>query len=604
MTGIGARDTRPAVFFSLLRATSLASPLLLRLAPPGTLPPGLAYAVGGGRWLALVGIAASFAVLLRPTRLTGLSERVVSSWSARLEQVPSGASSVAAGLAAAALMAVAMPSYRWSGVGLSGDEPKYLALAESLYRDLDVDVSMTGDGPLTWPAFFGNARALAGAIKSACASLDGGDAVRDGQVWNQGNWTLAGLHGGRYLVQSPGLPAVLAPGVLVQRLVMPDLGGPVVPEMILVVLWAIATVGIVRLASDVSGSRLAGLGAGVMVALSAPFLVGGYHFYPETVAVAAVPWLFRSIRGAAAARSALGVTVVALTAGALPWLHPKFLFLAIGLVVLLAAKVGRTPKLVIVVAASLLPLAALLLFDHHLTGLLRPDALYRRYGDAVYAGPSAFLSPDMLSGLSTALFGARDGLLIIAPVLAAGILALPLLWRRERRTAIELGLVFASLWVAAAVHGGGAAGPPGRLMAPVGTLLAAPLAVGLVELPTRAFRWTAAALLLVSLAVTMTMLTDWRRTVNPFRHMFAAGEDFSRDLPDAPVDRPDVPASARRQRDVIAGALIAGSLGFWAFALSRRGGSADSPWPELRNLHLAWWGSIVVLSAGLHALRP
>jgi hypothetical protein len=335
--------------------------------------------------------------------------------------------------------------------------------------------------------------------------------------------------------------------------------------------------------------------------------VGGYHFYPEAVAAAVTPWLARYLLPTARRPSAVQAATLALGAGALAWLHPKFLLLGLAAAGLLAVKVGRSRvSLPLVVAGAGLPLLALLLYDHHVTGLFRPDALYRRYGDDVYRGPAAFLSADMPGGLSTALFGARDGILVMAPVLVGGVLALPLLWRRRRRVLLPLGLLFASLWVSAAVHGGGAGGPPGRLMAPVATLLAVPLAVGLVDLRSRPYRWSVGGLLLVTLAITMTMLGDWRRTVNPYRRMFTPATDFSSDLPDGPPVRPDVPLDARRNRNVAAGAVLTAALALWAHVLTRRPERPPEPdpWPDLVRVHLAWWTTLALLAFVLHALRP
>jgi hypothetical protein len=594
-------------WFSPLRALLLGAPLLLALMPAERLPPALAYAVGGGRWLPLAGVAVAAVSLAGAGRLAGLLARLRPA--ERLEALSSRSFHLAVFGAALALILAAIPGHRWAGMGLSGDEPKYLALAESVYRDLDVDVSAEGASPLTAAAFARNASALVGASLRAARALVVGveEPLPAGHRWRLGNWAVAGRHGGRYLVQSPGLGAVLAPGIAAQRLFRPDDLAPTGPFLVLALLWALAALQTVRLAAEVSGSRGAGLAAGAAVALSAPLFVGGYHFYPEAVAAAVTPWLARYLLPAARRPSAVRAATLALGAGALAWLHPKFLLLGLAAAGLLAVKVGRSRvSLPLVVAGAGLPLLAVLLYDHHVTGLFRPDALYRRYGDDVYRGPAAFLSADMPGGLSTALFGARDGILVMAPVLVGGVLALPLLWRRRRRVLLPLGLLFASLWVAAAVHGGGAGGPPGRLMAPVATLLAAPLAVGLVELRTRPYRWTVCGLLLVTLAITTTMLGDWRRTVNPYRRMFAPATDFSSDLPDGPPVRPDVPLDARRNRNVAAGAVLTAALALWAHVLTRRPERPPEPdpWPDLVRVHLAWWTTLALLAFVLHALRP
>jgi len=594
------------VWLSPLRSLLLGAPLLLALVPAESLPPALAYAVRGGRWLPLAGLAAAASSLALAGRLEGPARRL--RVAERLEAPSNRIFHGAVFLSALALMLASIPGHRWAGMGLSGDEPKYLALAESLYRDQDVDVSSDGSSPLTAAALARNVGALGGATRKAVGSLVGGAAepLPADHRWRLGNWALAGRHGGRYLVQSPGLGAVLAPGLAAQRVFRPADLQPTGAIAILAVLWALAAAQTVRLAVDVSGSRAAGLVAGAVVALSAPIFVGGYHLYPEAAAAAATPWLARHSWPAAPRPSALHAATLALAAGALAWLHPKFLLLGLTAAALLGTRVGRSRLLPLVIGGAALPLLALLLYDHHVTGLLRPDALYRRYGDDVYRGPGAFLSPDMLGGLSTALFGARDGILVMAPILVGGVLALPWLWRRDRRAALSLAALFASLWVAAAVHGGGAAGPPGRLMAPVATLLAAPLAVGLAEMRSRPYRWSVAGLALITVAISLTMLEDWRRTVNPYRRMFSPASDFSPDLPDGPPVRPEVPLEARRNRNVAAGAVLASVLGLWGYVLARRPERRPDPdpWAGIFRVHIAWWTTLAFLAFVLHALRP
>jgi urea transporter len=142
-----------------------------------------------------------------------------------------------------------------------------------------------------------------------------------------------------------------------------------------------------------------------------------------------------------------------------------------------------------VLGSGLVPLLGLLLFQHHVTGLARPDALYLVYGSEVYAGLGAILSPRLATGIVNALFAARDGLLVMAPVLIAAALALPISWRQSRRPTLALTAVFAAVWFVAAVHEGGAPGPPARLMAPAIPLLSVPVAIALRTLrPGVAYR--------------------------------------------------------------------------------------------------------------------
>jgi hypothetical protein len=53
----------------------------------------------------------------------------------------------------------------------------------------------------------------------------------------------------------------------------------------------------------------------------------------------------------------------------------------------------------------------------------------------------------------------------------------------------------------------------------------------------------------------------------------------------------------------VLGALLVG----WSLALARMRedhGTARDTWAAIRNLHLAWWGTIAGVGAVLHALGP
>src|SRR6185295_13999989 len=136
--------------------------------------------------------------------------------------------------------------------------------------------------------------------------------------------------------------------------------------------------------------------------------------------------------------------------------------------------------------------------------------------------------------------------------------------REQRRVALTLAAAFASLWLAAAVHDGRAPGPPGRLMAPVACVLAVPLALGLLRLHrSLAYRWTLALLALLTALISFTLWSDWRREMNPYRRMFTADTDFTRDLPPGPPGPDDAPAALRRGVEIARGAVPLALVGFW-----------------------------------------
>jgi hypothetical protein len=579
----------------LLLGLPLLTPLVVDLAQ---LPPGLAYAVTEGRWLVLAGMAGALVSLA--LRSWGCRPHIPPSVAAWCSERSQGRVWAALWLAGVTFFCSVVPAPRWSGVTVGGDEWKYLRMAESLAHDLDVDVGSESGQPLV-----DDVRSFLSATWVALQGLLGGLPPPADHQWSLGSWTIAGRHGGRYHVQSPGLAALIAPALALQEHWLPDYEGPVLPLLTLATLWATALVQTCRLAAESAGSLGAGVAAGAATLLAAPLLILGYTFYPEAAAVAVVPWALRHARPSDARLGTARATALLLVIGALPWLHPKFSLLGLGLIVLLASKLEAGRRPLALVAA--LPLLGLVLFDHYVTGLFGFDALYRRYGSALYPGLGVFLSSRVPIGLVNGLFAARDGLLVMAPVLAAGFLAAPTLFRHERPWAIRLGLVFAALWVAAAVHEGGAPGPPGRLLAPVACVLTIPLALGLrKDASSLEYRWVVGTLGLVTLAIVVNVLGHWRKEVNPYRGMFRAETDFARDLPDGRREPGEVTGPVKQTRDVLRGVFLAGVIAFWArrFRPSPGEPGLRETWRRIRNVHVSLWVTVGVTAWTLHALGP
>jgi hypothetical protein len=443
---------------------------------------------------------------------------------------------------------------------------------------------------------------------SAATSLIRGEHPPADHAWSLGNWTVAAWHGGVYHVQGPGLPALLAPAF---GLSAAEGSGPTIPYpalMVMALVYAVAWLQTALLAGDMSGSRPAGALAASFVMLSPAVFVSGYHLYPDAVAVAAVPWLARHAWPGGPPLRPARVAALGLVAGGLLWLHVKFLLLAAVSTALLGLRLRRPRRLALLALAALVPSAAWLLFQYWLTGLVRPDALYVRFGSGVWSGASGGLAWRIVGGLGSALFGARDGLFIMAPVVAVAALGLPPLWRRDQRGTLALLALLASVWWTAALHGGGAPGPPGRLLSPAVPLFAVPLAVAVRELRgVLAFRWGLTAAVLVSLAVVASMGANPRRTVNPFRGL--TGEaDLRRDLPAGRSD----PAGATV--DLMRAGLLLAVVGFWARRFNRMarasprdsparaGGGATTEWEEAVAFQVGTWLTLGLTSTALHAL--
>lgn len=576
-------------------AALVSAPLALAtLCEPAALPAGVAFACGSGRWLvllvaALAGLAVGWGdrALLRPG-----ADWPEGRWWA-----------VGLGLWLAALAAI--PPASWSAERLSGDEPKYLRQADSLARDLDVELASGSQAPPRLSDLPRNLRSLGRATARAVADL-ASDPLPDtaGHAWTAGQWTVYGRHGGSYHVQSPGLPVLLFPA----RLLQPSLDPQRPNSLVLVTLAALLAVAVhqaARLGAELTGSAMAGLLAALALGSAAPLLAAGRHVYPEIACAALLALVTR--RALAQSVRPAGLAASALLCGALPWLHVKFSLLAVlalGLV-LLRAPTHRWRVALFSLAA--LPLVGLLLFDHHVTGLLRPDAFYLRAASSVYAGPGDLLRLRVPVGLVVALFGYRDGLLVMAPAAALALVALPVAWARRRAASVALLLLVAALWLPTATHGGGAPGPPARLMAPALALLAPLLAVALCELlARRAFRLTAVALLAAGLALSLAQRAPWQRMIDPWEGLFSSpAEDFARLLPDAP------PAAGQKARlpsaalELLRGVVLALPLLALAAWLGRRPGPATDRgalW-EAAAWSVAVWGSLALVSAVLGLLR-
>ncbi len=569
-----------------LTAVAVAIPsLLAHVLPAGILPPAIAF-FGQATWLVLLASTLAFADLTLPRRGTEAFELADSA----LKRVEPGRLTWAIGLAGFALATAAMPDYRWSGA-FAGDEPKYLRMAESLGRDLEVDVAGGATQPPDLRRFAAGLRSLAFTTRDAAVGLARGEAVPPDHAWNLGNWTVAGRHGGRFYVQSPGLSVLLAPMWALQGL-LPDSHTPEFHSLLILALLFGATLAqTTALATEVSGSRLAGMLAALLVTASAPLLVGGLHFYPEAAAAPLVAWCARPGLPGGPRLSTSALLLVGLGAGSLVWLHPKYVPLAAVLLVLAAYRAGEQAgrpgwrRRAVLAAGAVPPLLARVLYDHRITGLLSPDALYRRFGSDVYSGPDSLAPWKLAAGLATGPFGHRDGLLVMAPIVIIAALALPLCWRESRRVTLSLLLAAGALWTIASVHEGGAPGPPGRLLAPVAPLAAALIARALVarrrSLP---FRWTFVFAALVGTGITLAQLGDWRLTVDPYRELLTPETDFATVLPGAP-ESPELPLQARRQRDALRGLILAAVLGLAALGLDRFGSRQDptEAWPLARR---------------------
>jgi hypothetical protein len=116
---------------------------------------------------------------------------------------------------------------------------------------------------------------------------------------------------------------------------------PTLPMFLLAALWATALAHSVRLCTEAGATCGTALLAAGVALVSPPALIGGMHFYPESVALPAVVWIARYARPGGPLPGRLRSVFLAATLGALPWLHPKLIPVAAVLGLLLATRLRR-----------------------------------------------------------------------------------------------------------------------------------------------------------------------------------------------------------------------------------------------------------------------
>jgi hypothetical protein len=303
----------------------------------------------------------------------------------------------------------------WAQAGavrLTGDEPHYLVIADSIARDFDLDVrnnyerdAETGaiHGPIDWHSMNGS--------------------------------------GGRYSDHGPGLPALLAPAFV--------LGGALGARIFLALL-----VGLLPIAFFAAARRQLGEGGAVLIALTLslglPFTAAAGQLYPDVLTGLCVLTALLLIDAERRSSSPLRTLALAILLFYLPWLHlknqaPALLLLVAWAVVRVQGAATRDARLA-AVWPCLVPVAAMLaLAAYHVhafgdwTGPFRPgaqDAPARR--------------------IVMVLFGLHldqsQGMFVQQPLLWFGLVGLGFFALRERSAAIFVAVVYASMIVPNAMH--------------------------------------------------------------------------------------------------------------------------------------------------------
>jgi len=343
----------------------------------------------------------------------------------------------------AALAFFALLSTRLPGpAGAQGDEPHYLTMAESLRSDHDLDLRDEFQ-QRAYRSFYPGELSAHTSPASPRRQL--------------------------YSIHTPGLPALVLPAYA--------LGGAAAVRGFLVLITAAAAALVYALLRGVLRDETpARAGFAAFVGL-APIAFYANQIYPEVPAAFATAVFLHTSRRDANAPSLLAAGVLA---GALLWIHPKFLPLAVtGLVLtLLRPRAGAPWR----VGALLLFAAAFLALLSWMNLIFGRPSLTAAYG----AGAQQDVAiGHWLRGLPGLLVDREFGLLLHAPLWALAALGVRPLWRDHPGDLMRAAvLAFSSILVGAAysMWWGGTC-PPGRFLVPAMPSLALLLAYGIGARP-------------------------------------------------------------------------------------------------------------------------
>jgi hypothetical protein len=325
---------------------------------------------------------------------------------------------------------------------VSGDEPHYLLMAQSLWREGDLD------------------------LRDNLARED----------WREYTPGPIGEHYGAprrdgrpYPAHAAGLPWLLAPVYAAGG----RLGCVAVLALAAAALVALAGSLSVRLGATPSAAWLAWTAA-----LGPPVFFYSFHVYTEVVSALA---LYGSLALVTGPPALAGAALAGLLAGALPWLHVKMIAASavLGLVAVWRLR-GRALAAFAGVAGVLA--VAYVAYLQHVFG--RPTPL------AIYGGAPAQMSGSPAAALPGLLLDRSFGLLPHAPVFLMGLAGLVPLWRRRRAT---WPLLLAAVAVLAPVMPWrmwwGGQSPAGRFLVPLVPVLAIAAALRMAESERGLARW-------------------------------------------------------------------------------------------------------------------
>jgi hypothetical protein len=367
-------------------------------------------------------------------------------WRPRLGSLPGGRALFLT--AAAVYLGVGL--WYASRLRVSGDEPHYLLMAQSLWHEGDLDLRDNFERE-DWREY------TPGPVAP--------------------HWAAPRRDGRPFPAHSPGLPLLLAP--------VYALGGRLLCVALLAVAAAALTVQVRALALRATGDPNRALLAWA-IAAGPPVAFYAFHVYTEVPSAlalaAAIELLLRAGEPGSPRRRAGEAAAAALLASALPWLHVKMAPAAAGLGILALYWLRGRVRLTFAAVAGAMA-AGYAAFFVHVWGWASPLALYG--GAAPGVGP-----PRPWLALAGLLLDRSFGLLPHAPVFLLALAALPRLGALARRARVAAALSLSAALVIAPVLAWrlwwGGQCPPGRFLVPAVPALA--VAAALLP-PVGLWRW-------------------------------------------------------------------------------------------------------------------
>lgn len=357
----------------------------------------------------------------------------------------------------------------------TGDEPHYLLIASSLVHDHDIDLRddyERRDGAGFYPG------------------LEAGGHAFD----YRGDGRLISIH-------HVGLPILIAPALAVRE----SLHGV---RLLLIVVSAVTAHQLFWLLAELGiTTRRVVWGIWIAVVFSSPLLTFSNQIYPDGPAALIVVYGARVLL--AKSPSARSLFIASLASATLPWLHVRFLPLAVGIAVAVAYRdfrLRRQPGGTHLLTLFPLPVSLLVLavafnswYGHPL-----PTAQYN-LANFFIKRSAASASGWYTFGVGSLLSPAY-GWLPFAPVHWLGLVGLVAFARRYARWALWALLCVGSYVLLVGSAGGAGWSFPGRFLVPIMPLIAVPLLVTL-QIGRAATAVFFAGLLAISLSISYVAVT-------------------------------------------------------------------------------------------------